>query len=247
MKNTQLFLSVLSLAIASMSAQAELALGVGVAGYLNPQKGLDVREQIFPMISYTGDRLSFEFTTLSYRLASLGDLQINAVASIRSQGYYSSDSQYLSGMKDRDDTIDGGIGLDWKGVNLSLTHDMLSTHKGSELSLTYNHGFELGKLQLNVGAGVNWQTKELTNYYYGVNESEAKTLVVDGKKFSRTAYHVKSTCIPKANIFMRYALTNSWALISGAEINFLPKNITDSPIVDGNISWGLFTGIVRSF
>jgi outer membrane protein len=177
----------------------------------------------------------------------LGDLHINALASVRSQGYDSNDSQYLAGMKDRDDTLDGGIGFDWKGINLSLSHDLLSTHKGSELSLTYNHGFDLGKLQLSLGAGINWQSKELTNYYYGVNESEAKTFIADGKLFNRTAYHVKSTYIPKANIFMNYAITNSWALISGAEINFLPKEITNSPIVDENTSWAVFSGITRSF
>ena len=199
------------------------------------------------MISYTGDRLSFQFTTLSYRLTSFGEVQINALASVRSQGYDSNDSQYLRGMKDRKDTLDGGIGLDWKGINLSVSHDMLSIHKGSEVSLSYNHGFDLGKLQLSVGGGVNWQSKELTNYYYGVNESEAKTLMVDGKIFNRTAYHVKSDCIPKANMFMRYALTDSWSLISGAEINFLPHNISDSSIVDGNVSWGAFAGIAHSF
>jgi outer membrane protein len=247
MKNTPFFLSILSLAIASTSAQAELALGVGIAGYLNPQKGLDIREQAFPMISYTGDRLSFQFTTLTYRLASVGDLQINALASVRSQGYDSKNSQYLTGMKDRKDTLDGGLGLDWKGINLSVSHDILSAHKGSEVSLSYNHGFDLGKLQLSIGGGVNWQSKELTNYYYGVNAAEAKTLMVDGKIFNRIAYHVKSDCIPKANIFMHYALTDSWSLISGAEINFLPQNITNSPIVDGNISWGAFAGIARSF
>lgn len=247
MKKSQLWLSILSLALASSSAHAELLLGAGIAGYLNPQKGLDAKELAFPMISYTGDRLSFQFTTLSYRLASFGDVQINALASVRSQGYVSNDSEYLRGMKDREDTLDGGIGLDWKGINLSISHDMLSTHKGSEVSLSYNHGFDLGKLQLSLGGGVNWQSKELTNYYYGVDTSEAKIFTIDGKDFYRYAYRVKRDCIPKANMFMRYALTDSWSLISGAEINFLPNNISDSPIVDGNVSWGAFAGIARSF
>lgn len=247
MKKTHFWLSILSLATASTSAHAELLFGAGVASYLNPQKGLEAKTLAFPMISYTGDRLSFQFTTLSYRLASFGDVEVNALASVRSQGYSSNDSHYLHGMKDREDTLDGGLGLNWKGINLSVSHDMLSTHKGSEVSLSYNHGFDLGKLQLSVGGGVNWQSKELTNYYYGVNTLEEEHLVVDGKSFHRSAYHVKSDCIPKANMFMRYALTDSWSLISGAEINFLPNNISDSPIVDGNVSWGAFAGIAHSF
>lgn len=247
MKKTHFWLSIVSLITASTSAHAEFLLGAGVAEYLNPQKGLDAKTLAFPMISYTGDRLSFQFTTLSYRLASFGDVEINALASVRSQGYNSNDSDYLQGMKDREDTLDGGLGLNWKGIRLSISHDMLSTHKGSEVSLSYNHGFDLGKLQLSIGGGVNWQSKELTNYYYGVNTSEAKILTVNNKTFFRIAYQVKSDCIPKANMFMRYALTDSWSLISGAEINFLPNNISDSPIVDSNISWGAFAGIAHSF
>lgn len=247
MKKTYVFFGMLSLAIASSPAQAELLLGAGVAGYLNPQKGLKAREQLFPMISYTGDRLSLQFTSLSYRLTDIGDVKIHAIASARSQGYQSKDSQYLAGMKDRQDTLDGGIGFDWKGFNLSLMHDTLSRHKGSEVSLFYNHGFDLGKLQLSVGAGINWQSKELSNYYFGVNQSEVKNLLVDGKIFHRTAYQLKSDCIPKASMFMRYGISDSLTLISGAEINFLPKAITDSPIVKGNVSWGLFAGLAHPF
>lgn len=247
MKKTYVFFGMLCLAIASSPAQAELLLGAGVAGYLNPQKGLKTREQLFPMISYTGDRLSLQLTSLSYRLTDIGDVKIHAVASVRSQGYHSKDSQYLVGMKDRQDTLDAGIGFDWKGINLSVTHDALSKHKGSEVSLSYNHGVDLGQLQLSVGAGINWQSKELTHYYYGVNESEVKNVVVDGRIFHRTAYQLKSDCIPKASMFMRYGISDSLVLMSGAEINFLPKAITDSPIVKGNVSWGLFAGIAHSF
>ena len=53
--------------------------------------------------------------------------------------------------------------------------------KGSKLSLTYNDDFDLYKLHLSLELNIYWQSKKLTDYYYGVNESEAKTSIANGK------------------------------------------------------------------
>ncbi len=247
MKNYRTHIFVISALFISHAAAAELALGVGAAGYLRPQKGLDAKGILIPLISYSGDRWSYQINTLSYRMVSFGDLQVNAVATARIQGYDEKDSPYLKNMGSRDSTIDGGVSLDWRGMNLTYIHDALNKHKGAEASISYGKGFDFNQLKMTVGTGLIWQGKELTNYYYGVKPAEASTLLIDGKTFTRDTYVTKDALIPKVNILVKYSMFDSWLLLGGAEINFLSATITKSPIVDSKVSWGVFMGVARSF
>lgn len=231
----------------AQTPQAEFALGIGVASFQDPQKGLSAKQVALPLLSYQGERLSFQVTTLSYKMAELGEVEINALVSGRIQGYEATDSPYLHGMKTRSDTVDGGISFDWNGFSLSYKHDLFSKHKGDEVALFYSKGFDLGKLQLMTGAGVAWQSKKLNHYYFGVNASEAQNLVVQGHLFNRTDYQAEAALIPKVNALAIYSLSTSWALIGGGEVEFLPEEITDSPIISEKNAWGVFIGIVRYF
>lgn len=239
--------SLLSLACIASNAHAELAVGLGIASFQDPQKGMDTRHLAIPLISYTGERLSFQVTTLSYRFANLGDLEVSALAAGRLQGYDTADSPYLAGMKDRSNTLDGGISFDWRGFSLSYTHDLLAKHKGDEIAFSYAKGFGVGKAEVMLGAGVTWQSEKLNQYYYGVTPSEASSLIVNGKVFNRTAYKTEDAISPKINMLVKYPVFDSWALIGGAEVNFLPEEITDSPIIENKNAWGVFAGIVRMF
>ncbi|RYZ89844.1 MAG: MipA/OmpV family protein [Moraxellaceae bacterium] len=240
-------LSLLSLACLVNSARAELAIGLGVVSFQDPQKGMDTRHLAIPMVSYTGERLSFQVTTLSYRLATVGELEISALASGRLQGYEADDSAYLDGMKDRSNTLDGGIGLEWKGFSLSYVHDLLSKYEGDEISLSYSDGFGVGKAEVMLGAGVTWQSAKLNQYYYGVASSEARNFIVNNTVFNRTEYEVEDAVTPEINVLVKYPVFNSWALIGGAEVNFLPAEISDSPIIEKKNTWSVFAGIARAF
>lgn len=247
MKNSSLYIGLFGLTFFAQAAQAELALGAGLAVFQNPQKGFDAEKIALPLVSYQGERLSFRVTTLSYRIASLGELEINAQVSGRIQGYEAADSLYLDGMKTRSNTLDGGISLDWHGFSLSYKHDLLAKYKGDELALTYSKGFEFGKLQLITGAGVTWQSEKLNHYYFGVDAAEAKTFNVENTLFNRHYYQTEAALVPKINALGIYSLSKSWALIGGAEVEFLPNEITDSPIIGEKNAWGVFAGLVRNF
>ncbi|GGY86673.1 membrane protein [Cellvibrio zantedeschiae] len=246
--NMRIFsLSFLSMASLASNSYADLAVGLGIASFQDPQKGMDTRQLAIPLVSYTGDRLSFQVTTLSYRLVELGDVQISALASGRLQGYEVADSPYLAGMKDRSNTVDGGISLEWNGFSLSYTHDLLSKHKGDEVAFAYTKGFGVGKAEVMLGAGVTWQSEKLNQYYYGVAPSEARSLIVENKVFNRTAYKTEDAISPKINALVKYPVFDSWTLIAGAEVNFLPKEITNSPIIENKNAWGVFAGIAKAF
>lgn len=247
MKTRLISISLLCLLCTANTAQAELAVGLGIASFKDPQKGMDARNMAIPLVSYTGERFNFQVTTMTYKITDIGDFTVSALASGRLQGYESADSPYLKGMKDRSNTLDGGISLDWNGFNLSYTHDLLSKHKGDDISFTYAKGFGVGKAEVMLGGGVTWQSEKLNQYYYGVAASEAMMVTVNGKAFNRTAYKTEDALVPKLNALMKYPLFNTWTLIAGAEVNFLPSEITDSPIIENKNAWGMFAGIAKAF
>jgi outer membrane protein len=247
MKKSSFYLSLFSLTLFIQTAQADIALGIGLASFQDPQKGMNTRQLAIPLVSYTGERLNFQITTLSYRLVEVSDITISALVSGRLQGYEAADSPYLTGMKDRSNTLDGGISLDWRGLSLSYVHDLLSKYKGDEVTLSYSKGFELGKAEVMLGTGITWQSRKLNQYYYGVTPSEARSLTINNRVFNRTDYKTEDAILPKINMLVKYPVFNSWALIGGAEANFLPKEITDSPIIENKYAWGFFAGIAKAF
>ena len=232
----------------SQTTLADWDLGIGVASFQAPIKSLDREYQPIPMVAYRGERLNFQITTLSYRIAQWGDLGFSAQVAGRFDGYDPEDSPYLKGMSTRRDTLDYGFALDWNGLELSVSQDALSEHDGQIISLAYSHGIEKGKWMLMPKLAVNWQSDKRINYYYGVEQNEVAVLDIDGENFYRTAYAVDSqTLIPEASVMAMYHLNQNWFLIGGASAEFYPEEITDSPLVDDDMAWGMFFGVARHF
>jgi MipA family protein len=232
----------------SQTTLADWDLGIGVASFQEPIKSLDREYLPIPMVAYRGERFNFQITTLSYRISQWGDLGFSAQVVGRFDGYDPEDSPYLKGMSTRRDTLDYGFALDWKGLELSVSQDALSEHDGQIISLGYSHGIEKGKWMLMPKLAVNWQSDKRINYYYGVAQDEVATLSIDNQIFNRTAYAVDSRAlIPELSLLTMYHLNPSWFLIGGASAEFYPEEITDSPLVEDDMAWGMFFGIAKHF
>ena len=44
-----------------------------------------------------------------------------------------------------------------------------------------------------------------------------------------------------------YHINPSWFLIGGASAEFYPEEITNSPLVDDDMAWGIFFGVAKYF
>lgn len=232
----------------SQTAFANWDLGIGVASFQEPIKSLDREYQPIPMVAYRGERWNFQITTLSYKIHQWGDLGLNAQVAGRFDGYDPEDSPYLTGMDKRRPTLDYGFALDWRGFELSISQDALSEHDGQIISFGYGKGFEMGKWMLMPKLSLNWQSDKRINYYYGVELDEVAMLNIDGENFYRNAYAVDSqTLIPEASLMAMYHLNQNWFLIGGASAEFYAEEITDSPLVDDDMAWGMYFGVARHF
>lgn len=246
MKHTQglLLLALLALTLIPVDCPAgEWGLGVGVAARKPPQLGADTEVVAMPFPFYEGERLHASFGTVSYALATSDRVSFALEGQLRFDGYDPDESAALSGMKERDVTLDAGFSLstshDWGIASLKVMGDALGVHKGYEISASYQYPIQHNALTIVPSLSVDVPSAELVDYYYGVRTAEAIT--------DRQAYTGKSVVNVSVGVTMMYQVADHWQLIGGAEYVRLGDGITDSPIIENDHEATVFSALVYRF
>lgn len=239
MNTTPLFIRILSASLLLTAATSFAGdWGVGISGN-NTQDVYqdhddDISLNIFP--EYRGERFNLDFESLSYRLMDDGKYNLEILAKHMNLGYVSGDSTHLTGMDDRDGSINLGLRAsyttDYGVLSLHAVTDVLGSHKGQEVSLQFGEPFYTthwrGKRDLSLGllGGVRWQSDDVIDYYYGIKTSDATA--------SRAAFKGKSAITPFIGIEINAGLTEHISLEAAVRYDHLPDNITDSAIASNN-------------
>jgi len=147
------------------------------------------------------------------------------------QGYDASDSNMLTGMKDRDSSFNLGLKLRTRTpvgtFIVSGGYDVTGKSDGFEGSLMYTTLLPLGssKLRLYPEAGIDYWSKKVSDYYFGVNSDETTA--------TRSQYSIGDGSM---NYFLGYSaeypLTKNWGLTHSLRKTWYDDQILDSPIVD---------------
>lgn len=236
------------LAWAGTASAGELAVGAVGAGYDGAIRGAQRQSGAVPFVYYEGERFSMVFASARWRLLQRGDFGLAVTASGRFDGYEAGDSPYLAGMRTRDPALDVGLEASYGNLSLAVATDASNTHKGTEVTLEYSHGIDLGKLQLRIVPGVRWQDRKLTGYYFGVTTDEIAVLQIEGDElWIREAYESGQALVPKLGVLAIWRMSERWSLVGGAEVAHLPTEIADSPIVGKREQWGAFAGAAFHF
>ncbi len=228
--------------------QQVFKLGAGFVTLWKPYKGVDAEHIPFPLVHYQYQKLTIFGPTASYSFFSEDNQwALQGLARIRNEGYDDDDSFYLNGMSDRDPTIELGArfmyNLDFAVMCLDFTHDVLDEHRGYEFKFSlrkpFQNVFNIESLDLTPIAGINWRSKQLNDYYYGVKASEAIA--------GRPAYDVGGSIGYITGLQLDYQLTEKWTLLSLVNIEWLDSEISDSPIVEDDYSIAFVLGAMYEF
>lgn len=212
-----------------LGERGRLGVGVGVIGRSSPYIDSDETVlQPIPVITYIGEKLQWLGPSVQYALAGSGQWRLAATASYRIGVYEENDSPALVGLGDRDGALMAGLGFRFEapgGVNLSLRyeHDVLDRIGGGAASARASKSFQLGWLRIAPEVQANWLSADLTNYDFGVPASAATLL--------RPEYNAGSAMTYAIGIGSFVELTENWRIILNVSTEFLPDEITDSPIV----------------
>lgn len=232
--------AVLSPAVAN---SGEWGIGVGIAHNRPAQKGAEPELTGGPFPFFEGERLSLGFGSVSYVIADTGGILLSLEGQARFDGYDPAKSDALTGMRKRNPAMDAGFSLSsggaWGHAELKILGDITGTHKGYEVSATYQLPYRSDRWTLVRSIGLSWRSENLVDYYYGVRANEAQA--------GRPSYTGRAGLNATVGLAVDYMLTDRWHAVGGADLTYLGDNIKDSPIIDKNHEASVFTALVYRF
>ena len=200
-------------------------------------KDHDHDAELKPRLEYRGEKFNLDFKSVSYSIYHSGTYNFEIIGKQIYSGYDSSDSSALKGMKDRDGSFDVGgrasVRTPYGLLSLHVVSDVLGEHKGQEVDLRFGAPFYQrlwstsgeAQLGLTLSQGVRWQSKDVIDHFYGVKSSEVSS--------TRHAYDGNSALIPYIGLEPTLSYED-FTIDGGLRYEWLPSEITDSPIASGN-------------
>lgn len=230
-------------ALAQKQPTKHWMLGVGGNYSDSIYRGVDNEFSLMPLISYRGERFFLQGPRLGYKIFKGDNFSIALIGNYRMQGYDSSDSSYLSGMDDRDSTLEAGATATWDAsfgkLQLGILSDLQNNHGGYQIRLSLSKRYRYGKWSVTPSLATLWQSSDMSDYYYGVTATQATV--------ERPAYDAEGALIYRGGVALNYMLTRSLVLTSRISATFYPDEINNSPIVEDEFSTRAFLGLGYRF
>jgi outer membrane scaffolding protein for murein synthesis (MipA/OmpV family) len=223
----------------------DYTLALNLYGSESHYEGVDDFAIIYPLLksfshaTNTEEVLYLRDSHLGLRKFTENGWSYGVIGSFQTLGYGYDSSDSLAGMERRTWTIQGGgsVGKRFGPVNIDLfaSTDLLGVYKGQQYELKFSYSFVTPKLQIVPQLEFVHQSEDLVDYYYGVTDAE----IAPG----RPAYAPGAATTPRLSVDVNWRIHPTWYVYAGTSVDFLPDEITNSPIVDKETSWGAHIGI----
>ncbi len=244
------FLSPLAVAAMASSGAAQgggqpdgwqIGVIAGVAN--NPYIGEGTQVQPYPLVTYKTGPLSIGTLGLEYEAYQGNGYTLSVGLLPRFSGLFNTDADELDGI-DREITGDLALILGYDlgaGFNTGLRfrQEVTGEHDGQEVIFDFGYGTKVGKSMLQLRAGAGWQSEDLSGYVWGVSADEARA--------GRPEYAPGDVIIPFVEARMVRPINERWSLMGGLRADFLPSDVSNSPIVDEDNIYSATFGVMFNF
>ncbi len=224
----------------------EFTVGGGAVSFKSPYKEFKDNSSTSLLAEYEGENFSVGSKGINYRLlgSDEGSFSLYATLDFVGMGFDDGDSAFFAGMAERDSSFDLGLSADYNFgdsvISARVLHDISVAHEGFTADLNYSYQLPLGETAMFVPmVGVNYLSKNFTDYYFGVRASEATA--------SRAAYKADATANTYVGYSVNMPLNDSWSINHSASYIWLGDEITDSSLVDRDTSWFASLGVAYRF
>lgn len=230
---------VLALPIGAQAQQGPpdgFSFGGLITADTNPYIGEDAEAIPLPLITFRNGPFELSTNGLSYEVLSDRPWGLTVAARPRFSGLISTDGPELDGI-DRD--VTGDLALEVRYdigrlyVGADLRQEFTGEHDGQEARLRVGLRRAVGPVRVDFSAGGAWQSGDLSRYIWGVSEAEARS--------DRPAYDPGAVIVPFVGLRGTMPLGDNWSLLGTLRADFLPDDVTDSPIIEDDtlVSGGL--------
>jgi len=206
-------------------------IGLGLGGIFSSSPYRDFSGDsatLVPVVTYFGDRLRVVGTDVELGLFNIEPISVSALVSYKFRAYEEKESDFLSGMGDRESVfllglaaqVDLPLGLN---LNTRYGHDVSDKIGGGTAQIELAKSFQIGDIEFTTGAGLNWLASEMSMHNYGVPEQSATS--------DRTAYTIDDTVSSYVRLGAMVEFSPGWLLLSNVGAEQFDEDITESPIV----------------
>ncbi|WP_224826711.1 MipA/OmpV family protein [Cognatishimia sp. MH4019] len=225
-------------------AQEGFSFGLGASVSSNPYIGEDETDfGAVPILRYQGDGWRVGTDGAGIDLYRGAPITAEAILLPRFTALSDPDSDELDGI-DREITLDGGLSFSYAlgestALSARVLQELTGEHDGREFDLSVSTGLALGAVPLSVTGGMSWKSEGLGSYLYGVEGREATA--------DRSEYDVDASVTPYVSLSSGFPLSQAARLVGSVKVEFLPDEVTDSPIVEDDTVTSGFVGVQLSF
>ncbi len=229
--------------VSGLVSAGEWGLGAAIVHYQSPLNGVDSEIASLPYITYQGENLNINLSTISYNLFHAEDVQIALEGELRFEGFNPSDSIALAGMEKRKHAFDAGGSFarvgSWGEMKFTLLGDITGTYHGYEARAQIQKPYMLNRWIFAPAVRIAWLDSAVVDYYYGVRLDEASD--------TRKHYVGHSTTSVFADFMVGYGFSDRLELLGGVKLIRLGDSIQDSPIVDKSYDASVFSALTYKF
>ncbi|MBL3522145.1 MipA/OmpV family protein [Serratia plymuthica] len=235
------FLIFASLVYPSVSSAASWSLGAAAMlndyGYVDT----DAKTQGLPTVNYEQGNFYIHSLAAGYYLLNTPKDQISVITYYSPLGFDPDDSHnsQMKSLDKRDGTLMAGMAVThkerWGVIRASLAGDTLDNSNGVVGDVAFLYPIKTGKLRIAPGMGAVYNNGNQNDYYYGISQAEAKR-----SHFS--AYSAGESWSPYVELSANYQFSDHWYATALLRAVRLSSEITDSPMVDKDISSQVLLG-----
>ena len=229
-----------------VQAEDSFSLGAGVGVLESPYKDYDRDVVPVPVINYESDSFWFRGLGAGYYLWNDEADKLSLTA------YYSplhfkpgdSDDAQLKRLDKRKSTLMAGLSYihntQYGFLRTTLSGDTLDNSNGIVWDLAWLYRYTNGNLMITPGIGIEWNSENQNDYYYGVSRKESN-------RSGLARYRADDSWNPYLELTAAYRLSDNWNVYGLARYTRLADEVTDSPMEDQ--SWGaaMSAGITYRF
>ncbi len=226
--------------------EQQLSLGATAGISNSPYREYGTRWSLFPLISYEGPKLFVRGTTAGFKIVNRENFEFAAYGSYNGLEYddSESDNERMRRLDDRHASMLGGLSARLSTplgqFHASAGVDMVGNSGGLAGDLGWIFALDTGVVKILPEAGIYWQSKEYTDYYFGVSSRESR-------KSGLERYEAGGAVSPYLGLSLNVSLTRHWGLFCKGELLFYDREIRKSPMVDKAVYQGLNMGVLYTF
>ena len=219
------------------------SLGLGFLSLGLPYPGASRWSRFIPLVNYNTPGFYLHGLTIGWHLGETGPVHFNVVAEPETLHYSAVTGPRFKGLTQRHASLMGGIDAVYRrgfwGVRATALTDLLERSHGQKLRAMLFAHFDMEGWFWDPRAGIEWDSANFTDYYFGVPAYEASPL--------HPAYAPGSTLNTLLEMLAGKNLGPHFTVVGGLEEEFYGSGIRASPLVNRSASLSYVIGLYYRF